>query len=271
LHRKARAPTEECGACYLIKKEHDATKPHALPKCNRWNGEAALNKTSQLLLVSEQGLGDTLQFIRYTNALREQGASVSFCGQPELHNLINASGIDPSPLTPEQANQVSEGEWIPLLSVPRCLEVSPGKPIITEPYIKTTDELIDKWKGILSAEQRPIIGSNWQGNQKTEKKGIGDVQCHWKPLPQSQAAANYPCSHSKKGIAASSSKAVPSRIVSSAARIKPMPPGIFWRPLPSSPTAIWSSPATPLWLTWQEEWARQPGYCSRRCLNGAGF
>ncbi len=110
--------------------------------------------------------------MRYVNALREQGASVSFCAQPELHNLIQTSGIDLSPLTPEQANQVSEGEWIPLLSVPRYLEVSPGKPIITEPYIKTTDELMDKWKNILSAEQRPIIGINWQGNPKTEKKGL---------------------------------------------------------------------------------------------------
>jgi hypothetical protein len=83
----------------------------------------------------------------------------------------SASGIDPSPLTPEQANQVSEGEWIPLLSVPRCLEVSPGKPIITEPYIKTTDELIDKWKGILSAEQRPIIGIQLARQSKNREKG----------------------------------------------------------------------------------------------------
>jgi hypothetical protein len=61
---------------------------------------------------------------------------------------------------------------MPLLSVPRCLEVSPEKPIIIEPYIKTTDELLDKWKDILSVEQRPIIGINWQGNPKAEKAGL---------------------------------------------------------------------------------------------------
>ncbi|MDP6171909.1 MAG: hypothetical protein QF702_07110, partial [Prochlorococcaceae cyanobacterium ETNP2_MAG_10] len=54
--------------------------------------------------------------------------------------------------------------WSPLLSVPRYLDVSPDNPIITEPYIKTTEELITKWKDILSVEQRPIIGINWQGS-----------------------------------------------------------------------------------------------------------
>jgi len=157
---------------WRIKKEKNTLKPHALPKCDQWSDELTLNTTSQLLLVTEQGLGDTLQFMRYATALRNEGISVSFCAQPKLHSLIKTSGIDPSPLTPQQANQVSEGHWIPLLSVPRHLEVSPENPIITEPYIKTTEELHRKWAGILTAEQGPIIGINWQGNPKTEKTGL---------------------------------------------------------------------------------------------------
>ena len=154
------------------KKEKNTVKPHALPKCIPWGGEPALNQIKQLLLVTEQGIGDTLQFMRYVNALRQQGATVSFCAQPKLHTLIQASAIDPSPLTPKQANQVSEGQWVPLLSVPRHLGVSPGNPVINEPYIKTTDELIAKWADTLEAEQRPIIGINWQGNPKAEKAGL---------------------------------------------------------------------------------------------------
>ena len=154
------------------KKEKEASKPHALPKCDQWSGDLALKTTSQLLLVTEQGLGDTLQFMRYAAALRNQGISVSVCAQPKLHSLIKTSGIDPSPLTPQEANKVSEGQWIPLLSVPRHLGVSPDNPIITEPYIKTTDELNAKWAGILGAKEKPIIGINWQGNPKTEKTGL---------------------------------------------------------------------------------------------------
>ena len=154
------------------KQAEEHSKPHAFPTCDQWSGNVALNQASQLLLVTEQGLGDTLQFMRYVTALRNKGLSVSFSAQSKLHSLIQTSGIDPSPLTPEQANQVVDGNWIPLLSVPRHLEVSPKNPIITEPYIKTTEGLTSKWAGILSAEQKPIIGINWQGNPKAEKTGL---------------------------------------------------------------------------------------------------
>ena len=157
---------------WRFNRKKATSKLHALPKCNQWSGNLALKTTSQLLLVAEQGLGDTLQFMRYAIALRDQGICVSLCAQTQLHSLIKTSGIHHSPLTPEQASQVTEGEWIPLLSVPRSLEVSPENPIITEPYIKTTEELVGKWAEILGTQERPIIGINWQGNPKAETTGL---------------------------------------------------------------------------------------------------
>ena len=161
---------------WRVNRKKSTTKPHAIPKCDQWDGNIAINQTKQLLLVTEQGLGDTLQFMRYATALRNEGILVSFCAQPKLHTLIQASGIDPSPLTPQQANEVSEGQWIPLLSLPRHLEVSPDNPVITEPYIKTTDELHTKWAETLSAEQLPIVAINWQGNPETENTGLRVVR-----------------------------------------------------------------------------------------------
>ena len=64
---------------------------------------------------------------------------------------------------------ISEGKWIPLLSLPRYLQINPKNPIISRPYIHSTDELRKKWKNIFSKEKRPIIGINWQGNLKMEK------------------------------------------------------------------------------------------------------
>lgn len=148
--------------------EDSPSQPHAAPECTVWNGEAPAEGKNKLLVVSEQGLGDTLQFMRYTVAMRQQGFDVSLCAPIKLHSLIKASGLAVEPLTPEQADQVKEGRWIPLLSLPWHLGVSPTNPILTEPYIKTTDELIGKWKRLLSFEQRPIIGLHWQGNPKAE-------------------------------------------------------------------------------------------------------
>ena len=141
---------------------------NAHPKCPRWDG-TPLQHQDRLLIVSEQGLGDTMQFMRYALHLKNQGVSISICAPPQLHSLIQASGIDPSPLTSEEANKVSDGRWIPMLSLPRHLEVSPENPIITEPYIKTRPELIEKWKEILAKEHRPVIGINWQGNPDAEQ------------------------------------------------------------------------------------------------------
>ncbi len=126
-------------------------------------------KEENILVISEQGLGDTLQYMRYIPYLRSKGINVSFCAQTKLHSLIKVSGIDLNPLTPEQSTLVSKGKWIPLLSLPRCLKVKPEKPIITEPYIFSTKELKQKWGKILSKEKRPIIGINWQGSQEMER------------------------------------------------------------------------------------------------------
>ncbi len=128
-----------------------------------------LNKEEKLLIVSEQGLGDTLQYMRYIPHMRNQGFDISFCAQTKLHSLIKESNIDKNPLTPSQANKVSEGKWIPLLSLAKYLRVCPKNKITAEPYIRSKDELVNKWKLILSKEEKPIIGINWQGNPQLEK------------------------------------------------------------------------------------------------------
>ena len=142
-----------------------------MPKTQQWSGEK-LNPGQKLLVVSEQGLGDTIQFMRYIPYLQKQSVDVSFCAQTKLHGLIQSSNIHPNPLTPEQANLIQEGKWIPLLSLPKYLEVNPQNPIISKSYISTTDSFINKWKEILSHENQPIIGINWQGNPDAEKNNL---------------------------------------------------------------------------------------------------
>ncbi len=152
-------------------KKKKPTLPHCKTKLKRIEHKK-LKKGEKLLVISEQGLGDTLQFMRYIPYLRSQGLDVSFCAQEKLHSLIKASGIDQNPLSPEQTESILEGQWIPLLSLPRYLQVNPNNPIISEPYIFSTNELKKKWKNILSTEKRPIIGINWQGNPKVEKGSL---------------------------------------------------------------------------------------------------
>ena len=145
--------------------------PHAKPSIPKWQGEP-LNPNEKLLVVTEQGLGDTIQFMRYIPYLKAQGIDLSFCAQTKLHDLIKASGIISKPLTPEEGNEVKEGKWISLLSVPQFLDITPDNPVITEPYIHSSIEQNAKWRNLLSKEKKTIIGINWQGNTNIEKRSL---------------------------------------------------------------------------------------------------
>ena len=159
-------------------RKRKAGKPHAHPQVEQWKGH---NHTSaeELILVSEQGLGDTLQFMRYVLYLKDMEVNVSFCAQTKLHSLIRASGITTKLYTHEEANTLTTGHWLPLMSLPRHLNITPDNPLISTPYIKVPEQKTLQWKQKLATEKRPIIGINWQGNPKIEKSSLS---CRSLPL-----------------------------------------------------------------------------------------
>ena len=150
-------------------KNKNSCKLHSSP-----SSESVVNniiKTKEnILVITEQGLGDTIQYMRYIPYLRNKGIKVCFSAQQKLHNLIKSSSIDDNPLTPEEANIINDRRWIPLLSLPKQLGVTPNNPIISDPYIKPKKELLIKWKNLLSYEKNPVVGINWQGSLDMEKK-----------------------------------------------------------------------------------------------------
>ena len=123
--------------------------------------------TNQLLPVTEQGLGDT-PFMRYAIDLKRK-KTISFALN---RNFTHWSKHQELILHSPQSKRCVAGQWIPLLSVSRLLKVSPENPIITEPYIKTTNELNKKWSGILGAKEKPVVGITWQGNPRIEKGSL---------------------------------------------------------------------------------------------------
>ena len=137
------------------------------PQIKRWDG---CNNSSgnKLLLRYDGGFGDTLHFMRYIPCLIKRGMNVAFYAQTKLHGLIQASGITTEIYSPEEIYQYTTGEWLPLQSLPKCLNVRPDNPLVTEPYIKAPQEKILFWKQKLSSESRPIIGICWQGSPQTK-------------------------------------------------------------------------------------------------------
>ena len=157
------------------KENKNEVRIHSWPKCNRLR-KTYINQVHNipLTVVSEQGLGDTIQFMRYIKKLREIGYDVTLSAQEKLHGLIKKSDIDENPITPQKANEISRGTWVPLF-LPYLLDVSEDNPVCTDPYIHTDEKLIEKWNDIIKASNRkefPVVGLHWQGNPITETTNL---------------------------------------------------------------------------------------------------
>ena len=148
--------------------------PHALPKLEQWNGNNHA-PGERLIVISEQGLGDTLQFMRYIPHVKAMGMDVCFCAQPKLHGLIRISRITTTLCDPDTANGLTTGKWVSLLSLPGYLaylnKLAPDNPLTDIAYLKAPEPQVLHWKQKLAAERGPVIGLNWQGNPQAEKDG----------------------------------------------------------------------------------------------------
>jgi tetratricopeptide (TPR) repeat protein len=159
--------------CYLIQGDFQRGWPayearlkgpgfrrnHNLP---RWSGERLSDKT--LLLVAEQGLGDTIQFVRYARAFKAQGARIVLAVQPPLGRLL-AGLPDVDELFLIDAGRI----WpradfhLPLLSAPAVLGTDEASIPRGVPYLAANPALADQWRGELAGLEAYTIGIAWQG------------------------------------------------------------------------------------------------------------
>ena len=131
-----------------------------------WDG-TPLNGRS-ILIHAEQGLGDTIQFIRYLPMVRARGGYVIFKCQPDLFRLLrNYKGFDEIiERIPANETAVQFDVHISLLSLPGIF----GTRLNTIPseasYITVNPNLVSQWKLKLGNNDDFKIGIVWAGNPK---------------------------------------------------------------------------------------------------------
>jgi len=127
-----------------------------------WDGRDLGGKT--LLIETEQGLGDTIQFVRYLAAIKKQsGCRVLLaCESPLVALLTGVEGADEvvSQATPRPAVDY----WLPLLSAPKALGRRVNLFSTTTPYLKAEPARILRWKDQLNSVGGKKVGIAWQGN-----------------------------------------------------------------------------------------------------------
>jgi tetratricopeptide (TPR) repeat protein len=129
-----------------------------------WLGkEPIAGKT--ILLHSEQGLGDTIQFVRYAPLLVARGANVLLVVQPPLQTLIGSvpgvSGVfvDGEPLPAFDVH-------CPLLSLPLAFGTELATVPANIPYLRPYAERTAKWQSSLPRNGRLRVGICWAGGRE---------------------------------------------------------------------------------------------------------
>lgn len=138
-------------------------KGHALPHFPQpqWDGSPLEGK--KILLYSEQGLGDTLQFIRYAPLVQERGGDVILaCQRPLLKLLARSPGINQLVALDSAGSDFAV--QAPLMSLPRLFRTSLNTVPAIVPYIHPDPQLVAAWHKKLENFRAFKIGIVWQGN-----------------------------------------------------------------------------------------------------------
>ena len=146
-----------------------------------WQGQPLEGST--ILLWAEQGLGDTIQFIRYAALVKSRGRGVLVECPRSLHALLrSAAGIDRFVVAEARASTI----YVPLLSLPAALGTTLATVPADVPYLHAAPERIAHWKNELAGVEGFKVGIAWQGSTRFP----GD---YYRSLPLAQFAPVAAC------------------------------------------------------------------------------
>lgn len=128
-----------------------------------WNGCPLIGK--RILIHSEQGIGDTIQFIRYAELVKGLGAYVIFECEPFLAPILSScKSIDA--IVARGTPLPNFDTYAPVMSLPRIMRSTPASVPKTVPYLDADPHRIETWKQKLPLGDGMNIGIIWQGNRK---------------------------------------------------------------------------------------------------------
>ncbi|MCA9194741.1 MAG: tetratricopeptide repeat protein [Planctomycetales bacterium] len=145
-----------------------------------WQGEPLQGQA--VLIHAEQGLGDSIQFIRYGKLVQQMGGRVIFlCQRPLAPLLASCPGID---MLVADGNPLPHYDLeIPLMSLPGVFRSQPDDLPNEVPYLFANQDLIERWNQRLASNGTFRVGIAWQGNKQFAYDEYRSVPlAHFAPL-----------------------------------------------------------------------------------------
>ena len=127
-----------------------------------WLGDAPI-RGRRLLLHSEAGLGDTMQFCRYAKLVAAQGATVLLEVQRPLVDLLGSlEGV--SQIIAKGSALPSFDYHCPLMSLPLAFKTTLDTIPAFPQYLRSDPAKVAQWHSLLGEKSCPRIGLVWSGN-----------------------------------------------------------------------------------------------------------
>ena len=124
----------------------------------RWEGQDLTDKI--LLVTCEEGDGDNIQFIRFVNQLN---GTIIIQTEPQLKKLFKESFKH---LVIDNTEPIPHFDyWVPILSLPRILNVTYDNLISNTPYLKSNKKSSNEWKKRMGSD-KIRVGVSWRGRTK---------------------------------------------------------------------------------------------------------
>jgi tetratricopeptide (TPR) repeat protein len=151
------------------------------PAIRPWHGESLTGQS--LAIVSDQGLGDMIQFVRYARFLKRAGAArITVVTPPQLSRLLShADGVDACVETINGADVASYDRWCYMMSVPHLMGASWPGAATDVPYISVPAAQAKPWVQRMKKHvPRDMlkVGIVWEGSaqlgNRRDSSGVAD-------------------------------------------------------------------------------------------------
>ena len=147
-------------------------RPQLLKMAPLWKGEDINGK--KVLLHSEQGAGDTIQFVRYARLVAALGGRVSMVVHESLRRLFAANFTDMD-VSDAVGLRTGFDYQAPLMSLAHIFGTNSEAAIPRDvPYLVADPERVAKWGSRLGHEGFKV-GIGWQGNAEYPGDGLRSI------------------------------------------------------------------------------------------------
>ncbi|MGB9365762.1 MAG: tetratricopeptide repeat-containing glycosyltransferase family protein [Xanthobacteraceae bacterium] len=145
----------------LTARSLDTTRTFVPPAYPRWNGEPP--DGNLLVLFTEQGRGDVIQFARFATELSKSGHRVAIATQPAYASMFaSVAGIERVIVDTDELASLAPLRWQMLVSVPGSLGLTPDTIPASVPYLAADPTRRSAWQKKLGGGFK--IGISWQGS-----------------------------------------------------------------------------------------------------------